>query len=216
MCLWVGISGSVFVLQVDNLACELVYQMDGLACGLNCIVLLSLRSLPNVFSILQVAWQLGLWVAFSEVRASCLLCITGGQVGQRVALSEVRASCILCITGGQLGLWVGISAITMCELLDLLAQVIKYLFVRGKRKVDSDIIKQYPIIEVKTTECRKQNVPSHGDQRAFIWTYWNQLDLFQCVFFYNWNKKTSPKDWLLLTLNCHKSLNWVLNQVRYT
>ncbi len=115
--------------------------------------------------------QLGLWVALSEVRASCILCITGGQLGLWVALLEVHASCILCITGGQLGLWVGISVITMCELLDLLAQLIKHLFVRRERKVDSDMNKQYPITVVKTTECMKQDVPSHGDPRTFIWTY---------------------------------------------
>ena len=40
----------------------------------------------------------------------------------------------LCISGGQLGLWVGISCITMCELLDLAAQLIIYLCAGERRK----------------------------------------------------------------------------------
>ncbi len=61
-----------------------------------------------------------------------------------VALSEVRASCILCITGGQLGLWVGISFITMWELLDLVAQLIAYIFGRGNGKVEEGGSQQHP------------------------------------------------------------------------
>ncbi len=42
----------------------------------------------------------------------------------------------LCvIPGGQLGLWVGISAITVCELLDLIAQLMMCVCARGSTKV---------------------------------------------------------------------------------
>ena len=52
-----------------------------------------------------------------------------------LSLSQMASSRqFLCISGGQLGLWVGISAITMCELLDLAAQIIIYLCAKERRK----------------------------------------------------------------------------------
>ncbi len=104
---------------------------------------------PHYYHMLLTGAQVGLWVgiscsvfvlqvALSEVCASCILCITGGQLVLWVALSEVRASCILCITGGQLGLWVGISVITICELLDLMAQLVTSFCTWGGGRVNQD------------------------------------------------------------------------------
>ena len=55
-----------------------------------------------------------------------------------MALSEVLALCFLMFTGGQLGLWVGISAITVCELFDLIAQLMIYMCRGGGGKVEDE------------------------------------------------------------------------------
>ncbi len=50
-----------------------------------------------------------------------------------------RASCILCIPGGQLGLWVGISVITMCEILGMISQLIQQLCAKCDGNIKHDI-----------------------------------------------------------------------------
>ena len=45
---------------------------------------------------------------------------------------------VFSIPGGQLGLWVGISAITVCELFDLIAQLMIYLCKGGGGKVEDE------------------------------------------------------------------------------
>ncbi len=156
------------VLQVGSLACGLLSQRSApqlfsvlqvgirsLACGL-----LSRRSPPHVFSVLQVA--------LSEVRASCFLCITGGQLGLRVALSEVRASCILCITGGQLGLWVGISVITICELVDLVAQLLAYVFSQSEQPGNSKKTQQFSSNAYEADELPQKNNSKETDNYGTV------------------------------------------------
>ncbi len=58
--------------------------------------------------------------------------------------SVISHPAVFSITGGQLGLWVGISAISVCELFDLIAQLIVYMWPRqdGRKVEDEPVGKQ--------------------------------------------------------------------------
>ncbi len=113
--------------------------------------------------------QLGLWVALSEVLASCILCITGGQLGLWVGLSEVRTSCTLSITGGQLGLWVGISVITICELVDLVAKLLAYVFTQSKQPVNTKMTQQLSSNAFGANELPRKDHSTEADKYGTVW-----------------------------------------------
>ncbi len=63
-------------------------------------------------------------------------------------------SCVY-IPGGQLGLWVGISAITICELLDLISQLIKNLFATQTKRVPGVEDAQNTTFNSKTQQTKE-------------------------------------------------------------
>ncbi len=112
------------------------------------------------------AWPVGCIVLY---RASCILCITGGQLGLWVAISEVSASCILCITGGQLGLWVGISVITICELFDLVAQLLAYVFTQSENQLKSKMTQQLSSNANEANELPRKDCSKESDNYGTVW-----------------------------------------------
>ncbi len=66
--------------------------------------------------------------------------------------------CVICIfpSGGQLGLWVGISAITMCEILGMITNLIQHLVCKTQHDSAHTLEDKYEHERIKTSELKEE------------------------------------------------------------